>query len=455
MNGFLSLLPPVAAIVLAFATRQVVLSLLFGLFAGTLVLSGFSPYGAFTGLWDTLIRTVSDTDNASLLLFSLLIGALVRLVQDSGGVSGFVRMLTEKNRIDSPLKAKLAAAFLGMTLFIEGSISILTVGTVMKPLFRKFRIAAEKLAYLADSTCAPVAVLLPLNGWGAYLVTQLKAQGVEDPVSVLLSGMPFFFYPVFALLLVFLTTLTGRDFGSMKNAEKAALSQKSDDDSLSSSASGAGAWAFLLPMVVLVGGLFFFMKVTGNGSIREGDGACSVLNATAAAVCVTFILYRLSGVMKTADMMRSSMEGMQHLLEVVMILALALSINSVCRELKTGIYVAGWIGPDIPLFLLPALIFVLSAAIAFATGTSWGTFAIMLGIAIPLASQLGLEVPLVLGAVVSGGVWGDHASPVSDTTVLSSLASDCDHIRHVRTQLPYAMIAGGASILAFLIAGTL
>ncbi len=454
MNTWLSLLPPVVAIALAIRTRQVLLSLFFGIFSGALILAGGRPLAAFTGAFELLVGVLADPGNLRILLFSLLIGSVVMLLERSGGVDGFVSLVSHTRWVDSPRKAQFLTTLMGAVLFIEGSISILVTGTVARPLFEKFRLSREKLAYLADSTCAPLKVLIPLNGWGAFLLAQFHQAGIEKPAALLAASLPFFFYPLAAFVLTLLVILFCLDFGPMQKAEAAA--QRATPPFPEEEGKQRGqAVLFIVPIAVLVISLFAFMAWTGGGRLLEGDGSRSILYAIGVTLAAAWPLYRFRAGMKTAVFMQAVVDGMRHLLEVVAILALAFGINQVCRELGTGRYAAGLLSLHLPVFLVPCLLFVLSAAIAFATGTSWGTFAIMLGIAIPLAGEMGIALPLAVGAVVSGGVWGDHSSPVSDTTVLAALASDCPLLQHFRTQLPYALAAGGFSALLFLIAGGL
>ena len=456
MNSWLSLVPPFIAIVLAIRTRQVVLSLTAGIFSGVWILGGINPLPAFTGTIELLVSTLARPDNARMLLFSLLIGSVVFLVQRSGGVEGFVRALTQRGLVDSPSRAGLLAMLTGTGLFLEGSMSILAAGTVGKPFFRRFRMSREKLAYIADATAAPAKVLIPLNGWGAYLTGILTQLEVPRPFHLLMSAMPFFFYPIAGLILVSLCVLCGWHWGPLKEAEeRSAVSCQSLEDEGAQPVKERRAVYFILPLALLVASLIGFMFWTGHGDLTAGDGTRSILYGIFVTLAFCYPFYRISGVYDTAGYMKAVMDGMSHLLEVVMILALAFAMNAVCRELKTGLFCARLMAGNLPVFLVPVLLFLTSALISFATGTSWGTFAIMLGIAVPLAGTLGLSLPLAVGAVVSGGVWGDHCSPISDTTVLASLASGCDLMAHVRTQLPYALLGGGLAALAFLAAGVL
>jgi len=455
MNTWLSLIPPLTAIILAIWTRRVIPSLLIGVVSGALIIQNFSPIACITETLTILFDVVSDPGNARMLTFSLLIGSIVFLVERSGGVNGFVALVTHKNFIDTKKKAGFFTILVGAVLFIEGSISILTTGTVARPLFRKFKISREKLAYLADSTCAPIAVLIPINGWGAYLMTQFHNQDIKEPVALLVQAMPYFIYPIVAVILTCVAVAWNLNLGPMKAAEGRGYVDDEVDEEPVIKEHPRQSLDFIVPVLSLIFSLFVFMMITGKGSLIAGDGSKSILYGILTALGVSYVFYRSRGVMRTGEFIKISFQGMRHLLGVVVILALAFSMNAVCKKLQTGFYVSGILGENLPAFVIPAMIFVISAFIAFATGTSWGTFAIMLSVGIPVALHLDLNLPLVVGAIVSGGVWGDHCSPVSDTTVLASLASDCPLIDHVRTQLPYALLGGVISILLYLCAGSL
>ncbi len=446
-----SIIPPLVAIGLAFLTRRVLTSLFLGLVTGALILHRGQVIPGLLGTLQVLTDVVRDGDNVRILLFSILIGAVMDLVNRSGGVQGFVNILAQPGRVDSKRKAGILTTILGSLLFIEGSLQVVITAMVANPLFRPYRTARAKIAFLVDATCAPMKVLIPLNGWGAYLITQMHQNNVAEPAGVLVRALPFFFYPILIHLLCWWVVLTGKDWGPMKAAEANAHEDFWQHEAEKSTVSAqASARDFLIPLALLVSCLFIFMTWTGQGRILSGDGARSILYAILITLGFMFFYYGARKVVMPAAFFKGCFTGMRHLLDIVFILWLAFGINMVCRELQTGVFIGSLLQTNVMPQLIPVLIYLLSCFVSFATGTSWGTFAIMLAIAIPVAQTLGLPLPLMVGAVVSGGVWGDQTSPISDTTVLSALATDCPLMDHVRTQFPYALAAALIAFVLFL-----
>ncbi len=471
--GLLSLLPPVLAIVLAIATRNVVMSLFIGLFAGQFITHDYSFISAFIAVFDGIVALFSEGWITKTLIFALLVGSILRLVVSSGGVDGFVQFLTEKEKgIKSKRGALLLAYIIGIIIFIESSITSLVAGAAARPLTDRFGVSREKLAYVCDSTSAPVCSLIPLNAWGALLIaliTEQVSSGVitGNPTSLLLQSIPFNFYSILTLVFVLYIIFTGNDFGPMKQAELAAK----PIDSQVSDAKG-NMWYMLLPLLVLILmmpiGLFF----TGDGLnvlsnhpniplsdaffqiMKNGSGSTSVFYAVIVSLFFSFFYYLISRVMSVNTWFDNFYKGAADMLPIVMILVLAFAIGSVTKSLDTGNYLASITGNSLSPAVVPMVIFILSSIIAFSTGTSWGTFSIMMPIAIAFSIAAGTNnLPLVIAAVISGGIFGDHCSPISDTTIISAMASKCDHISHVNTQLPYALLMGVVSAVFFLIAG--
>ncbi len=472
----LSLIPPLLAIILAIVSKDVVLSLFTGLFAGHLIINSFNPASAFVSLFDGIIALLSEGWIAKTLLFALLVGSIIRLIVASGGVAGFVDYLTtKKNLIQSKRGALMLAYVIGLLIFIESSITSLVAGTVARPLTDRYGASRQKLAYVCDSTSAPVSSLLAFNGWGALLIVLITEQvksGVitGQPVSLFIHSIPFNFYAIITLLIVLFVILTDWNIGSMKHYEELSSSKlKATKSSVSSvdnekdnplaSKTTASPWKMLLPLLVLISAIPIALYLSGNGNILEGSGSTSVFYAVISSLLFTFAYYLLTKTMSKKTFYSNFYQGIGDMLPIVLILILALAIGKITNQLGTGQYLASVTEG----FLLPAYIpvvtFILSAIIAFSTGTSWGTFTIMMPIAIGLAVSANTaipaeaNIPLVIGAVVSGGIFGDHASPISDTTIISSLAAKCDHIEHVTTQLPYAILGAGLSIGLFILFG--
>lgn len=464
--GLLSIVPPVLAILVALATRQAVLALLAGVVLGELVLAGGRPFSALAASVTRITGAFSG--NAEILLFSTLVGAVLALAGRTGGVRGFVNWVTGKGLVRSARGAQALALILGLGIFVESSITCLVSGAAARPLFDRFRLSREKLAYLTDSTSAPVCILIPMNGWGALVIGVLGTLGVEGAVGTLVASIPFNFYALAALGLAFWFGLSGRDFGPMARAQRRARETGqvlregarplvADEVLATEPAAGTAHRArnLAIPLAVMLAMIFVGLFVTGDGDLLAGSGGVSVLWAVLAATACAVALglaQRAVGLSESVDLVLRGAAGM---VPVVTVLLLAFAISGVARDLGTGVFLAGLAEGTLPAWAAPAVFFCAAAAMAFSTGTSWGTFAIMLPLAMPSVAVLGLDAPLVVGAVLSGGIFGDHCSPISDTTIIASMASGSDLVDHVNTQLPYALLGGGAAVAAFLAAGLL
>ncbi len=464
--GWLSILPPLLAIFLAIKTKHVYISLIVGIWLGWTIIQGWNP---LTGLFQTvnaLIAVFKDEDNTRVVLFSAMVGAIITFTQYSGGMKGFVDWIVGRGLVRDRRSAGVMAWFLGFIIFIESSICVLVSGAVTRPIFDKLKISREKLSYILDSTSAPKCVLIPLNAWGAYVIALLATQGVENPVRYLVSSMAFNFYAILALLLVLFVVLTGKDFGPMKEAERRVREDNkllrdgaepliSDDVVMMDEKKGVKPIALnmLLPVGTMVLMMPIVLLITGKGNLMEGSGSTSVLWSVIAGLVVGAVAYRAQGLMRTREITDIFMKGVGGLIPLASLMILAFAIGDTCDALGTGPFVAQAAKSTLPSGVIPALVFLISCFIAFSTGTSWGTFAIMIPIAVPMINLIELHPGLIVAAVLGGGVFGDHCSPISDTTIISSMAAASDHIDHVRTQLPYAFTAAGFALLLYLIFG--
>ncbi|WP_425154172.1 Na+/H+ antiporter NhaC family protein [Candidatus Palauibacter sp.] len=464
-HGFASILPPLLAIGLAIYTRQVFISLAAGIWLGYTILAGWNPAAGAASAIEGAITTLGDAGNARVIVFTFLIGALIATVEANGGMRGFVRWVEEARWVTDRRRAQIMAWLIGIVIFIESNLTILVAGSVSRPLFDRFRIAREKLAYIIDSTSAPVCILIPFNAWGALVLGILEEQQVGNPLGVFLIAIPLNLYAVAALALAGLTAFRGWDLGPMKKAEartregrlqwEHAVALADPGEIAPPPAEGVALKPrnMLIPIVAMVVSMPVFMWITGDGSIARGSGTTSVLWAVLFGLGLAWLLALAQRSLNLDGLSRVGLKGAGALTGMAVVLWLALTLGQVTRSLGTGLYVAGVVGDTIPLALLIPLVFIVTSVIAFATGSSWGTFAIMLAVAIPLSNALGLPPAPFVAAVLSGGVFGDHCSPISDTTIIASLASATDHIEHVRTQIPYAVIAGGVATLGFAIVG--
>ncbi len=490
--GFLSILPPVLAIILAIKTKQVYLSLMAGIWLGWMVLSDWNILDGTMASIQALVDVFKDPGNTRTIMFGALVGALITFIQRSGGVKGFVNYVQrklEKVKDTSPEKNRRIIMFFtwltGLLIFVESSISVLTVGSLYRPLFDKNRISREKLAYLADSSSAPSCILIPFNAWGAFIMGLLLAEGFSDPFATLFRTIPYNFYPFLALLLALYVVFSGKDFGPMKKAEKrvrdtgkylAEGAKPMVSQELTELKMKPGivpkAKNMVIPLLVMILMMPVMLSYTGwqdalsdranDGflskvfyAIGKGSGSTSVLISVISSLVIAAIYYRIQKIFKLKEIVDLTMKGIAGLMPLALLMMFAFAISAVCKELHTGNYVADvasqWLSPN----LIPFVVFLVSCFIAFSTGTSWGTFAIMLAIAIPMARQMDANILMTIAAALGGGVFGDHCSPISDTTIVSSMASATDHIDHVRTQLPYALVAGVGAALFYLAGGFL
>jgi len=465
--SWISVLPPLLAIVLAIATRQVYLSLAAGVWIGWTIIEDWNPLaGAARAIEETVV-VLGDPGNAKVILFTLAIGSLIATVESSGGVRGFVQRLEERSLVDSPRRARLLPFLTGVVIFIESNITVLVAGAIGRPLFDRFRVSREKLAYLIDSTSAPICILIPFNAWGAYVLGLLGQLGVEQPFAVLITSLPLNFYALLAVLLAGATAAFDWNIGPMRRAEARTQEGKLlwddavplvDPDVIAPPAETPlppRARNMLLPIAALVLTMPIGLLITGDGDIRAGSGSTSVLWAVLTALALAWAMLLVQRGYSVDGLTRIALKGAGGLMSLAFVLLLALALAAVANALGAGPWVADVSTRLIPARALLPLTFLIAAFIAFSTGTSWGTFAIMLAIAVPAAQSLSLPIAPFVAASLSGGIFGDHASPISDTTIIASMAAATDHIDHVRTQLPYALVAAAGATVLFAVAGLL
>jgi len=452
--GIISIAIPLLTIILAIITKDVIVSLIGGIFAGLLVIHGYNPLTAFVALFDGIIALFSEGWIVKTLLFALMIGAIIKLLTLSGAVNRFVNWLSSKaENIDSPKGAMLLAYVLGVIIFIESSITSLVSGTVAKPLCDKNSVSREKLAYICDSTSAPICSLIPLNAWGALLlgliITAIDSQVISgDGISLLIASIPYNFYALFTLVIVLVVVFLNINIGPMKHTTP----QPYDTTHLHHEGK-ATPFPMLLPIIVMVIAVPVGLYLTGDGDIFKGSGSTSVYYAVIVTLLFMYIYYVSTKMLSHKEYFKGFYEGLGEMIPITIILLFALFIGKVIGDLGTAKYLAHILSGNISPALMPLLIFLVASITAFSTGTSWGTFSIMMPIGLALGATMDLHIPLVIAAVISGGIFGDHASPISDTTIISSISAGCDHVEHVRTQLPYALIGGGLASLAFLVVG--
>ena len=460
-----SVIPPLLAIGLAIVTRQVILSLSIGLWMGAWLLGSGNPLVAIPQAIDAVINVFTDPGDTRVLVFTLVIGGLIATIEKLGGVRGFIHLLQERKWVTGPGRAQWLAFGTGVVVFIESNITLLIAGAISRPLFDRYRVSREKLAYIIDATSAPICVLIPLNAWGAVIVSLLASSGIENPIDVFIGAILLNFYAIFAVLVCALVIWSDFDIGPMRAAQKRTAEGKflwpnatpMVDPSLIEAEQSRqpqdSAKLMLLPVLALVLSMPLGLYVTGEGDLTAGSGSTSVLWAVLIALGTAWAIVLGSRRATLETLMQLFLKGAGGLLPVAMILLFSLALGDVANALGTGVFVAQLAQETIPSALLLPLLFLLSAFIAFSIGSSWGTFAIMIPLAMQIVAALDMNASVFLAAVLSGAVFGDHASPISDTTVVASMAAATDHIDHVRTQLPYALISAGLATVAFFVSG--
>lgn len=464
--GLLSLLVPLVAIILAFVTRQVLISMFFAIIVGGIVLQGNFLVGIEEG-FNSIIYILKEDGASKSILFCLLTGSMIYVIEASGGIKGFVILLTDKTKlVKSKIGSQLIAYFSGFLLFIEATSSIVISGVVARPFFDKYKVSREKLAYICDSTAAPIAWLFPVNAAGAFVMAQVDAQissGVisGEPFMYVLRAIPFQFYSIVSVFLVAVVIFTGKDFSIMKKAEEG--TQNSSDSVVKVATESLHyeipkgktprAINMILPIGILVGSIFLFLYSTGGGDFTKGDGSSSIYQGVIITLLITGIFYWIQGCVKPAEYIKWCIKGMNKFLEITIILTLAFTLGSIMNKLGTGTYLAQVMSDNVPYYLVPALTFIIGSIISFSTGTSVGTVSILLPISVTVAASLGINISLIIGAVVSSAIFGDHCSPISDSTILSSMIAEIPVMEHFKTQMPYALVAGGISLSMFILAG--
>jgi tetracycline resistance efflux pump len=378
-----------------------------------------------------------------------MVGSVMALIARSGGVGALVHELSIKRAVVTNKRGALIPSFIaGVVIFIESSITSLVAGAVGKPFCDRYGVSRAKLAFVCDSTSAPVCSIITINGWGALLLGLIGGQIaagliVGEEGRWLIHAIAYNFYAYIALIVTFVVIWYEIDIGPMRHAlpnnEPFFIEENTQSIGL-----------FIWPMVWMIGGVIGFMFLTGEGNILKGSGSSSIFYALSLTLVAMWIYYRTQDAMSTSEFFSATYAGAKALTPIALILLFAFAIGGVSSDMEVGQYLASFIGEYLPSAYLAGAIFILASVIAFATGTSWGTFSIMLPIAVPLAVGLDAPVALAMGAVISGGIFGDHCSPISDTTIISSMASGCEVGEHVRTQLPYALISALIAFIFFI-----
>ncbi len=496
--GILSVLPPLFAIFLALATREVIPALLGGVWLGASYLAGGNPaVGLFRTLDEYLVSALADRDHAFILLFSLTLGGMVGIISAGGGAAGIVQKVSRWAK--TPRSGQIAAWLMGIFIFFDDYANTLIVGNTFRPLTDRLRISREKLSFIVDATAAPIASIALISTWIGFEVGLIGDGLINTPViehpaqayGIFIQTIPYRFYPLFMLLLVFLVGWWNRDFGPMREAEQrcrrtgkvladgARPLMKIEETSALRTDLSPHAWLLgMIPVAVVIVVTCLGLYYSGKAALGEAASGFKLYQVISQADSFAVLMWAsfagvvcaglLAGAMRTLNLpavLEAFTEGVKSMTTAAIVLLLAWAIGGICVNLGTADYVLeisrGILSPH----LIPALTFLISGAVSFATGTSWGTLSILMPVVAPLSYNLPLQAGISpdmsasiligsIGAVLAGSVFGDHASPISDTTIMSSMASGSDHIDHVRTQLPYALLAAGLALfIGYLPAG--
>lgn len=453
--GLLSLAPPALAIALAVWKKRVLLALFAGILSAQLVLHGNNILAAPFAMLDHMLGVATVPGNFRLILFSFLIGGLLKLVKEVNGFEAFAAEI-ERHRITINKRSTFGTTwFLGVSLFLEGWSNFLINGTTVAPLYDRLGLSRERMAYFIHTIGIAVVSMVPINSWAAFYMGLLLAQGVEEPFGFLLRAIPYMLYSWISLFVILYVMLSGMTIGPMRRFDKAAAAVSQQNESRETEPGRkAGRIEYMaVPVITLVVAVLASLYVTGSGEITRGDGSKSVLYAVAISLAVTSLVVlarREYGFLEIEDRI---VAGMSEFFPVGILIVFALSLGDLTQQLGTGLFITGFVGDFLPPAVLPALIFLLGAGMSFATGTSYGTFSIMLPIALPLAAVTGISLELMFGAVIAGGLFGDNCSPISDSTIVTCIGAEVKIIDHVTTQLPYALVSAGITAIAFLLLG--
>lgn len=480
VDTFWSLLPPIIAIALALITKEVYSSLFIGILVGSLLYSGFGFTGTIEHVFvDGMIAQLSDSWNVGILIFLVVLGSMVMLMNRAGGSAAFGKWAV--SHVKTKIGAQLATIVLGVLIFIDDYFNCLTVGSVMQPLTDKHKVSREKLAYLIDATAAPVCIIAPISSWAAAVTGFVDG---ANGLTLFVKAIPYNFYAILTIAMMITLTLSDFDYGPMRLAELNAKANKGSGDSdpgilSKTSLTGAGDQPhppvsqkgkvihLVLPIVALIVCCIIGMIYTGGffegtsfiDAFSGSDASVGLVYGSVVALVITIIFYLATRIMSFNDCMNAIPEGFKSMVPAILILTFAWTLKSMTDSLGAATYVAGLVENIADnralMSFLPAFVFLVGAFLAFATGTSWGTFGILIPIVVNVfGSDMGNELMIIaISACMAGAVCGDHCSPISDTTIMASAGAQCKHISHVSTQLPYALTTAAVSVVAYIISG--
>jgi Na+/H+ antiporter NhaC len=464
--GFLSIVPPLITIALAIYSKNVILALAVGIISGSFIITDFHPFNALlNSIEDQLLSEIASGTQVQVIVTIMIIGGFVNLLEKSGGAKAFAGRMTAI--VSTHSKAQLLAWLSGLAIFFTDSGNSLIIGPLYRSVFDKFNICREKLAYILDTTSSPISILIPFIGWGAYIMSLIEKSYeevglTENAFTVLLNVIPYQFYAFLALTTVPIIILTGKDYGPMKRMQErfnAELKTGGVDiaaapPTIPEPTTDAPLGIFLYPlsvMLILIATLISWHATHDGVTGIHIRSSLDIAYLAASLTCMEMM--RRHKATSFTESLGIFIEGAEKLVYISIVLVLAWSLSSVTTDLHTADYLASLISGTVAPMYFPMLVFILGAIISLSTGSSYGTFAILMAIAIPVGHELGAAMYLTIAAVLSGGLFGDHVSPISDTTVLASVGADCNHLDHVVTQAAYAGLTGLVTILAYWMAG--
>ena len=465
---FWALVPPVVAIGLALITKEVYSSLFIGVLMGGILYSGFSFEGTITHIFeDGMISVLSDSYNVGILIFLVILGTMVCLMNRAGGSAAFGQFAAD--HIKGRVGAELATILLGCLIFIDDYFNCLTVGSVMRPVTDKFKVSRAKLAYLIDATAAPICIIAPISSWAAAVTGFVEG---EDGFSIFVRAIPYNFYAILTIVMMIGMVLLRTEFGSMKFHEKNALKgdlyttpgRPYDTEKQPEVSVRGTVLDLLIPIISLIICCMVGMLYTGGffsgedfvTAFSQSDASLGLTMGSFFGLLITIGLYQVRRVLKFSECMACIPEGFKSMVPAIMILSFAWTLKAMTDSLGADVYVATVVASSARSFLnfLPAIIFVVGCFLAFATGTSWGTFGILIPIVVAVFENSNPDLMIIsISACMAGAVCGDHCSPISDTTIMASAGAQCEHVNHVTTQLPYAVTAAVVSFVSYIIAG--
>lgn len=466
---FWALVPAIVAIGLALITKEVYSSLFVGILMGALLYSGFQFELTVTHIFsDGIIGVLSDSYNVGILVFLVILGAMVSLMNKAGGSAAFGQFAA--NKIKNRVGAQLATILLGVLIFIDDYFNCLTVGSVMRPVTDKFKVSRSKLAYLIDATAAPVCIIAPISSWAAAVTGFVEG---EDGFSIFIRAIPYNFYAILTIVMMVGMVLMKTEFGKMKEHEKNAA-RKGDlfttegrpyenvkEEKVSAK---GGVVDLLIPIAALIVCCVIGMIYTGGffegagfvEAFSNSDASLGLTLGSFFGLVITIVLYQIRRVLSFKECMDCIPEGFRAMVPAILILTFAWTLKAMTDSLGADLYVAGLVESSAGAFMnfLPAIIFVVGCFLAFATGTSWGTFGILIPIVVAVFQNGDPQMMIMsISACMAGAVCGDHCSPISDTTIMASAGAQCEHVNHVTTQLPYAVLAAVVSFVTYIVAG--